>query len=113
MAAAQKLTDDPLEMTVRALLERLVANQQVDSDWVNVRGDQWPWRQLVAAAERGEVQVSRVGRKLMMRRQELDSWLSKHFIKKHQPGDLSAKDEDDEHVMSLIEGAGNRRHKRR
>lgn len=112
MAAAQKLSDNPLDMSVRAFLECLVANQQrPDVDWVNVRTQDLPWRQLVAAAERGEVQVSRVGRRLMMRREELDSWLAKHFIKQHRPGDSEPVPQTDEdaHVMRLIERAGHRR----
>lgn len=72
---------DPLDMTLRELLHRLLdARSPMESEWINVRTDQLPWRQLVAAAERGEVELSRAGRKLMMRRSELDRWLDSQRI---------------------------------
>lgn len=74
---------DPLDMTLRELLECL--SPQPEHEWINVRTDDLPWRQLVAAAERGEVTVSRVGRKLMMRRRDLDRWLEAQAIEAPAP----------------------------
>lgn len=106
MNAATK-RDDPLDLTLRALLERLLAAQRDDSGWVNVRGDQWPWRQLVAAAERGECSISRVGRKLLMRREELDRWLALHAIRPR--GEAKRATEPANPVAHLLEDAGYRR----
>jgi hypothetical protein len=73
---------DPLDMTVRELLAALVARAggSANDEWVNIRGEVYPWRRIVAAAERGECEVSRVGRRLMMRRDELDKWLAARRI---------------------------------
>lgn len=74
---------DPLDMSVRALLERVLTAPvpcAQEPEWVDIRSSRWPWRQLVAAAERGEVSVARVGRRLMMRTAELDSWLESQRI---------------------------------
>lgn len=102
--------NDPLDLTVRALLERLLAAQQHESSgWVNIRDKQWPWRHLVAAAERGEVKVSRVGRKLMMRREELDSWLDAQRIQPRSREAAKPEPAGDEHLTRLLEGAGFRK----
>jgi hypothetical protein len=70
-----------MEMSLRSLLERLLAGHETpDSGWVNVRSDELPWRHIVAAAERGEVHLSRVGRKLLMRRVDLDEWLGRQRV---------------------------------
>jgi hypothetical protein len=100
--------DDPLDLTLRALLERLLATHEQSGDgWVNVRDKRWPWRQLVAAAERGEVSLSRVGRKLMMRREELDRWLDAQRIQPRRAAEKPAP--RDEHLSRLLEGAGFRK----
>lgn len=108
--------NDPLNLTVRSLLELLVAQKQPDAEWVNVRSDEWPWRHIVAAAERGECAVSRVGRKLLMRREELDRWLALHAISARKPGDRSGDSstsggdsDDDNPVSHLLEETGFRR----
>ncbi|HET8932291.1 MAG TPA: hypothetical protein VFN67_02575, partial [Polyangiales bacterium] len=69
------------DITLRELLQRLVdPPSPAGSEWINIRTDHLPWRQIVMAAERGEVEVCRVSRKLMMRRAELDRWLSAQKI---------------------------------
>lgn len=77
-APSLSLGADPLEMTVREFLAALTerASPANDGDWINIRGDVYPWKRIVASAERGECQVSRVGRRLMMQRTELDRWLA-------------------------------------
>lgn len=73
---------DPLDITLRALLERILAPKPANDDgWVNIRGERYPWKYIVASAELGECKVTRVGRKLMMRREELDRWLDARAIK--------------------------------
>lgn len=70
-------------MTLRTLLERLLRErprEQSYDAWVNIRDERWPWRHIVAAAERGECSVSKVGRRLMMRREDLDAWLAAQAI---------------------------------
>lgn len=73
---------DPLDMSLRDFLAALVENRAVanDSGWINIRGDEYPWKRIVAAAERGECEVSRVGRRLMMQRSELTRWLAQYRI---------------------------------
>jgi hypothetical protein len=108
--AAPKPTD-PLDLTVRALLERLLAGADPaggDGGWVNVRDERWPWRQLVAAAERGEVSLSRVGHRLLMRRAELDRWLDGQRIRPRRPA-AEPTPPRDEHLTRLLEGAGFRK----
>lgn len=103
--------DDPLDLTLRALLERLLAERRDDSGWVNVRGEPWPWRQLVAAAERGECSVSRSGHKLLMRREELERWLDTQRIQPRQaaPDTAEKPTPRNEHMAKLLENAGLRR----
>lgn len=109
--------NDPLNLPVRVLLERLLDAQKPDAEWVNVRDDLWPWRHMVAAAERGECAVSRVGRKLLVRREELNRWLATYKIPARprggDSGDSSGKpggdDGDSEHIERMLEDAGFRR----
>jgi hypothetical protein len=103
---------DPLDLTLRALLERLLAAQRPDDGWVNVRDERWPWRQLVAAAERGEVSLSRVGHRLLMRREDLDRWLDAQRIQPRRRGAATADPPPpprDEHISKLLERAGFRK----
>lgn len=72
-----------LDMTVGQLIEQLTANDNADrtvAGWVNIRRDDFPWRQMVADAEQGRAEVSRVGRKLMAREGEIDRWLNTQRI---------------------------------
>lgn len=105
---------DPLDMTLRDLLTTLVERRGVanDSDWINIRGDVYPWRRIVAAAERGECEVSRVGRRLMMKREELDRWLARHRIgptsktKKVEPDAKKPKGEFGDSVQRALRRNG-------
>jgi len=73
---------DPLDLTLREFLTLLVerGSPSGNDDWVNIRRDPYPWRRIVAAAERGECEVSRVGRRLLMKRSELDKFLARKGI---------------------------------
>jgi hypothetical protein len=74
---------EPLDITLGELVGRLQA-PQAEHDWVNIRTEDLPWRHIVSAAKRGECEVSRVGRRLMMRRAELDKWLTARRIQAKQ-----------------------------
>lgn len=50
------------------------------TEWVNVRSTELPWKQLVSAAEMGEIGISRVGSKLLMKRAELVRWIQARAI---------------------------------
>jgi hypothetical protein len=105
MRAANDNSSSVLDMPLRSFLERLVADRGADSGWINIRDEQWPWRHIVAAAERGECHVSRVGRKLLMRREELDRWLALHTIPVRTQATKPEPD-DDNPVGHLLERAG-------
>jgi hypothetical protein len=75
---------DPLDMTLRELLaalaERLSTAESVAPDpWEDIQGTPLK-RRLVRAAARGEVQLHRIGRQLLIRRSERDRWIEKHAI---------------------------------
>lgn len=82
-----------MDITLRQLVERL--QTETPQDWVSIRSDLYPWRRIVAAAERGEYEVSRVGRKLLMRRAELDRFLAAHRIAPKQPKPEEEKPKDE------------------
>lgn len=64
---------DPLDITVRELLSAL-ANR--DRDWIDIRCEPYPWKYIIAAAERGECEV-----RIVMRRAELDRFMKSRRIK--------------------------------
>lgn len=72
---------DLLSMTVGELLTHVVeylgrAQHSAESDpWVDIRTPEWPHRRILASAQQGEVHVAKVGRRLLMRRSELNRWL--------------------------------------
>jgi hypothetical protein len=92
---------DPLDMPLRALLGRLLAAQPADEPdpWLEVDAS---WRRRVtAAAERGECEVSRVGRRVLWRRSERDSWIERHAITPRTPEPEQPK--GDAHIAKLVE----------
>jgi hypothetical protein len=101
---------DPLDMTLRALLERVLqepARSESDArEWINVRTDDWPWRRIVAAAERGELVVARVGRKLIVRREDLGRWLEAQRIPARTQ---TSQAQPPSRVAHLLDAAGYRR----
>lgn len=74
-----------MDLSIRQILERLISNPANETDWIDIRSPLYPWKHIVAAAERDEACVSRIGRRLYMRREDLDRWMKKHFIPK-RPG---------------------------
>lgn len=82
------------DLKVGELVEILATRLQRSDElnvWIDVRNSQWPWRQLVSAAERGEVDLSRVGRKLLIRKNELDRWLATKRIESHAAREKTAE----------------------
>ncbi len=75
--AVRKPPIDPLDLTVRDLLASLVQTPSAaDPDpWVDPRARDLH-RPLLAAAQRGEVALSKIGRKFLIRRSELDRWIA-------------------------------------
>jgi hypothetical protein len=114
MAAAEK---DPRDVTVRELFEMFekvvaAANRATDT-WVDIRDRKLPWRHIVAAAERGEVKVSRVGRKLLMRQTELNKWLDMQNVQKNRPKEPSNQlPSVEDHVSEMLAEAGYRKRQR-
>jgi hypothetical protein len=104
---------DVLDLPLRTVLDRVFGQQTQradDSEWINVRTKDWPWRHLVAAAERGEVTVSRIGRKLMMRRRDLDRWLESQRIPERAQRDVApARTEQPSGVAHILEAHGYRK----
>lgn len=50
------------------------------SPWLDIRDEAAspvPYRQALAAAQRGELKVHRVGRRGLVRREELDAWIAR------------------------------------
>jgi len=108
-------TDELLKLTLGELLERLLARPADDgAGWVNIRDERWPWRRIVAAAQRGECQVSKVGRQLLMRREELGRWLDLHRIRpaREQPTETSMSPAEAE-LHDILRSSGRRRRKAR
>lgn len=112
---------DPLDMTLREFLKALVEARTAPvandvDEWIDIRGDRYPWRHIVESAEQGQCEVARVGRRLMMRRQELNRWLSSRRIgssisqEEERPDDkpLSEKEELRRQARASLRRAGYR-----
>ena len=102
-----------LDMTLHELLvalgQALGASANNEEDWIDIRGQKYPWRHIVDAAERGECEVARVGRRLLMRRQELSRWLSTCRIAppaQKPTATVSEKDELKRQVRASLRRAG-------
>lgn len=105
---------DPLDMTLREFITSLssgLAAVSSPDDWVNIRDDaRYPWRHIVAAAERGECQVSRVGRKLLMQRAELDKFLStRRIVPRREPENDAPHECNDEVAVRALRELGVKR----
>lgn len=106
--------DDLLKLTLGELLERLLDARGDDGSlagWVSIRDERWPWRRILAAAQRGECQVSKVGRQLLMRREELDRWLGLQSIRsKRNAADTT--DAVGDHIDAMLRSKGYRRRRK-
>jgi excisionase family DNA binding protein len=73
---------------------------EAPSAWIDIRSDASPvpYRHALAAAQRGELNVHRIGRRGLVRREELDEWIAR------QPtiGSEPEKIEDDESPAARI-----------
>lgn len=99
---------DPLDVTLREFLEKLLASGAPEIGWVNVKDPRWalPWKQIALAGRRGELQVSVLGRRaLMVRREALDRWLgSKADLQRAKA--VKAADEKLDPVELMLKNAG-------
>lgn len=74
MTDAQKL----LALPLGELLGRLLAREQAATPWFDIRDptSPVPYRVALAAAQRGELAVHRVGRRGLVRKEDLDAWIA-------------------------------------
>jgi hypothetical protein len=100
-------TNDPLDLTLRELLASLLREHPPsDPDpWVDLRKEGWPCRRIAEAAKRGECKVSRVGRRLLMRRSELNAWIDRHQIEVEPDQERAAPPS---RIAHLLESADHR-----
>ncbi len=106
---------DPLDVSLRELLARVVEAQAGTSDpdrWIDVRDPQQcpvPWRSVMDAARRGELEASRVGRQVLVRARELDRWLAAKRIDsraREQAAPVAAPPPEPSRVAHLLDRAG-------
>jgi excisionase family DNA binding protein len=104
--------DDPLDLTVRELLTRIVDRapaSSVDPDpWVDAAACPVGWRHVLDAARRGELEASRIGRKVLVRRSELDRWLAAHRVEV-RAAVAPAEKPPPSRVAHILEAAGYRK----
>lgn len=74
MTDAEKLLARPLG----EILALLLAREPAAATWIDIRdpASPVPYRAALAAARRGELSVHRVGRRGLVRREELDAWIA-------------------------------------
>lgn len=109
---SDKPQPDLMQLTLGEVLERVLAGRVSDeAGWVNIRDERWPWRRILAAARRGECQVSKVGRQLLMRREELDRFLEQHRIrpKRIEPANDVERSPLADDVAAILRNKGYRR----
>jgi len=99
---------DTLDLSVREFLTRLFSahTQPRQSDWTNIRTAGLPWRHILDAAKRGECTVSPVGRKLFMRRADLDRWLESQALSRQPDRQTAKTSTNDEAVARMLAKSG-------
>jgi hypothetical protein len=101
---------DPLDMTLRELLTKLLEPPEAPADpWVDLRSEACPvpYRQALSAGQRGELALHKVGRRLLVRRSELDRWIE---TQRMQPTAApEGKAEPPSNVQHILEREGYRR----
>lgn len=98
---------DLLAMTLGEFLQLLAAHR-VDVDrWVDGRSCEIAYREGLAAIKRGELKASKVGRKLLVRRSELDRWIDSQrlTLQKETPSSITTSSP----VAHILEAAGYRK----
>jgi excisionase family DNA binding protein len=105
---------DPLDLTLREVLARVLAERTQSTDagaWIDCADSAAcpiPWRRVLEAAQRGELEASRVGRRVLVRRVELDRWIASKQIKPRARATDSPQ-QPASRVAHLISAAGYRR----
>ena len=70
-----------LKMTVAEALKVLLDRSSVadDDPWIDPKSPECPvpYRQILAAAQRGELMMFKVGRKLLVKKTDLDAWIER------------------------------------
>jgi len=105
---------DPLDMTVRELLMTLTRLGGHADEWINIRDERYPYRRILRAIDSGEsVEVCRVGRRLLMRREELNRWIEAHRItraskKEKKKRDATPETDEDRSIRRSLERQGYR-----
>lgn len=98
-----------LVAAANAIADALEHRASESSDWSDITDDAANpagYRQIHAAAERGEIEVHRVGRRRLVRRAELDAWIASR--PKLGEADTVQQNESS-HVAQLVKRAGWRR----
>lgn len=110
---------DPLDVSLRELLARVFdARTSADPDrWIDARDPQHcpvPWRHVLDAARRGELEASRVGRQVLVRARELDRWLTQKRIEARamEPPAAHEPAPEPSRIAHLLERSGYRRSSR-
>ena len=107
----QQLLERPLGEVLEQLLAHRPEHATDASDWLDVRAPTFPvhWRRVVDAAKRDEVTISRIGRSLLVRRDELDRWLRTYAIEPTAPPaphTLKAQARPAGRVAHILQAAG-------
>ncbi len=105
---------DPLDVSLRELLVRVLdvrAEGQDPERWVDIRDSQHcpvPWRNVLEAARRGELEASRVGRQVLVRARELDRWLTAKRIEARSadPAEVPVPASAPSRIAHLLDRAG-------
>lgn len=106
---------DLLDCSLRDLLARVLDQRgpALDPDrWIDCRDAAQcpvPWRLVVEAAQRGELEASRVGRNVVVRARELDRWLSTRRITPAAKAESTAAPAAPSRAELILERSGYRK----
>lgn len=85
------------------LLARLLRPEEPSTTWIDIRdpaSSPVPYRAALAAAQRGELAVHRVGRRRLVRRQDLDRWVASRPTVVDQPEPSTPTQSDAERILA-------------
>src|SRR5262249_13830140 len=83
---------DPLDLTVRQFVERVLADgAPIEADpWVDASKAPCGRQRVLDAAKRGELEASKIGRQVLVRCSELDRWIAAQRIEPRPASKTSA-----------------------